>query len=188
VGIIGTSRGGIVAMFMAAKAKPRIAGVLFNDIGPVLEIGGLLRIRSYLGKASSFADWEEAVAALKGTNQGHVGLSDDQWFAFAKRVFREDGGKLVPDYDLKLGTAFPSAEDIAAGKLEPLWPLYEGLAGLPVSVLRGENSDLLSVETVQGMADRHPGLDATTVRHRAHVPFLDEPEAQAAIARWIDRL
>jgi pimeloyl-ACP methyl ester carboxylesterase len=188
VGIIGTSRGGIVAMFMAAKAKERIAGVFFNDIGPVLEIGGLLRIRSYLGKASVFSGWEEAVAALKDTNRGHEGLSEAQWLAFARRVFREDGGRLVPDYDLKLGSAFPSTEDIAAGKFQPVWPLFDGLAGLPVSILRGENSDLLSAQTVAEMAVRHPGLDATIVPDRAHVPFLDEPEARAAIERWLVRV
>jgi pimeloyl-ACP methyl ester carboxylesterase len=186
--IIGTSRGGIVAMFMAAMAKPRIAGIFFNDIGPALEIEGLLRIRTYLGKNPNFADWAAAVASLKQTNPVLTDLSEDQWQVFARRVFREENGRPVPDYDLRLGEVFPSAEDIAAGKLPPLWPLFDGLGGLPVSLLRGESSDLLSATTVEGMRKHHPGLDATTIPGRAHVPFLDEPESRAAIRRWLDRL
>jgi pimeloyl-ACP methyl ester carboxylesterase len=188
IGIIGTSRGGIVAMFMAAMAKQRIAGILFNDIGPALDVAGLLRIRSYLGKNSNFTDWGQAVASLKQTNPGLDDLSEDRWRVFARRIFRDENGRPVLDYDVRLGEAFPSAEDIAAGKLQPLWPLFDGLAGLPVGVLRGENSDLLSVATVAEMASHHPGLDATTVPHRAHVPFLDEPESQEAIARWLGKL
>jgi pimeloyl-ACP methyl ester carboxylesterase len=187
VAIIGTSRGGIVAMILAAMAKPRLTGVLLNDIGPVLEPAGLLRIRSYLGKAPPFTDWDDAVAAVKRTNPGVVGLSDADWLAFARRVFRDDNGRPAPDYDAKLATTFPTEEQITSGKLEPLWPLFDNLAGLPVSVLRGENSDLLNARTVEEMAARHAGLDATTVPGRAHVPFLDEPESRVAIERWLAR-
>ena len=185
VAVVGTSRGGIIAMVMAATARDRLAGVAFNDIGPHIEPAGLLRIRAYLGADPQFASWDQAAAALKATNPGFETLSDDQWMAFARRVFRDAAGLPRIDYDAGLGLTFPSAEDISLGKPADIWQLFEPLAPLPALVLRGENSDLLSAATVAAMQARHPGLAAVTVRDRAHVPFLDEPEAVTAIGSWL---
>ncbi|CAN5508593.1 alpha/beta hydrolase [soil metagenome] len=186
--IIGTSRGGIVAMVMAAQNRDRLAGILFNDIGPVLGKQGLLRIRSYLGKSASFAGWRDAVVALKRTHDAFRGLSEEDWLAFAHRVYREENGNPALDYDLRLGETFPTAEEIEAGPLPDLWALFDGLDGLPLSVLRGDHSDLLSADTVAEMQRRHPGLEATAIPDRGHVPFLDEPESVAAIRRWLARV
>lgn len=186
--IIGTSRGGIVAMVMAARALPRMAGVLFNDIGPKIDIEGLLRIRSYLGADPQFDDWAAAVAAIKATNPGFPGLSEEQWLTFARRVFRDDNGRPRADYDPGLAQNFPSVEDIRAGKMPELWALLDMMADVPSTVLRGEHSDLLSAETVARMQQHHRALAAVTVPERGHVPFLDEPESTAAIAEWLARV
>jgi pimeloyl-ACP methyl ester carboxylesterase len=183
--VVGTSRGGIVAMVMAARALARLAGVAFNDIGPRIDKVGLLRIRSYLGETPSFRDWAEAVAAVKERNPGFDGLGEDQWLAFARRVFRDEGGEPRLDYDPRLGEAFPSLADIEQDKVPELWGLFDLLAPLPLLVLRGENSDLLGAATVAEMAARHPGFMAVTVAGRGHVPFLDEPESIAALDRWL---
>ena len=186
--IIGTSRGGIVAMVMAARALPRMAGVLFNDIGPRIDVEGLLRIRSYLGGDPQFDDWAAAVAAIKATNPGFPGLSEAEWLGFARRVFREDNGRPRADYDPGLARNFPSAEDIRAGKMPELWALLDLMADVPSAVLRGEHSDLLSAETVARMQRHHRALAAVTVPDRGHVPFLDEPASKAAIAEWLARV
>jgi pimeloyl-ACP methyl ester carboxylesterase len=183
--VIGTSRGGIVAMVMAARALARMAGVLFNDIGPRIDAPGLLRIRNYLGADPQFASWDEAVAALQATNPGFPDLGADEWQAFARRVYREEDGRPRADYDPALAVNFPSAQDIAAAKVPELWPLFDMLAPLPCLVLRGAHSDLLSPETVAEMQQRHPRLAAVTVARRGHVPFLDEPESLAAITDWL---
>ena len=183
--VIGTSRGGIVAMVMAARALERMAGVAFNDIGPRIDAEGLLRIREYLGKDRPFQDWGEAVAALKSTNPGFPDLDDEQWLAFARRVYREVDGRPRADYDMGLTVNFPTAEDIRAGKMPELWGLFDMLKPLPCLVLRGENSDLLSEATVAEMHSRHPNFSAATIPRRGHVPFLDEPESTAAIDAWL---
>jgi len=185
VAIIGTSRGGIVAMVMAAQAIDRIAGVLFNDIGPVIDAAGLLRIRHNLDEVETISSWAGAIARLKATNPGYETLSDEQWERMARAIFRDMDGQPVLDFDARLGLTFPSAEDITSGKLPPAWGLFDLLKDVPVSVLRGEHSDLLSVQTVAEMAAHHPGLDATTVRNRGHIPLLDEPESLAAVRRWL---
>jgi pimeloyl-ACP methyl ester carboxylesterase len=185
VAVIGTSRGGIVAMFMAAKAKQRLAGVALNDIGPRVGQAGLLRIRSYLGNDPEYDSWAEAADALKATNPGFDSLDADEWLAFARRVFRAENGRPRADYDANLTAAFPSIEDIGAGKAPELWDLFDHLIPLPSLVLRGANSDLLSAATVAEMMQHHPALAAVTVAGRGHVPFLDEPESIAAIDHWL---
>jgi pimeloyl-ACP methyl ester carboxylesterase len=185
--LIGTSRGGLVGMTIAAKALDRVSGLLFNDIGPVIDKAGLLRIRSYLGRAPAFASWGEAIAALRRSHEG-FDLPESEWIAFAHRVYRDENGLPRIDYDMRLGETFPSAEQIETAAAPDLWPLFNALAPLPCAVLRGENSDLLSEATVAEMARRHPGLIVQTVRHRGHVPFLDEPESLSAIREWLARV
>jgi pimeloyl-ACP methyl ester carboxylesterase len=183
--VIGTSRGGIAAMVMAARALPRMAGVLFNDIGPRADKAGLLRISGYLGGDRQVSSWNQAVAAVKAANPGFPGLGEDQWLAFAQRLFREEDGVLRADYDPALATTFPSSPDIEAGKVPELWGLADLLAEVPALVLRGENSDILSAETVTAMHGHLKRLDSVTVRDRGHVPFLDERESLSGIGRWL---
>ena len=185
VSVIGTSRGGIIAMLMAAQFPHRLKSVLLNDVGPVIEKASLLRIGRYLGKAVSFGNWGEAVAALKKSNPGFDTLNDDEWMDFAKRVFIQKDGRIVNDYDLRLAETFPKPEDIEKSDVPDLWSFFDALAPLPVTVLRAEYSDLLSAATLSQMERRHPRLSAYTVRDRGHVPFLDEPEAKTAIQDWL---
>jgi len=186
--VVGTSRGGIVAMFLAARAKARLAGIAFNDVGPRLEPEGLLRIRSYLSPAASFSSWAEAAAAVRATNAGVAGLTDGQWLSFARRLFRDEDGVPVIDYDPGLIANFPDRETIESGKVPELWALFDAVAPLPALVLRGANSDLLSALTVSEMERRHGDLTAVTVEGRGHVPFLDEAESLAAIDDWLRRV
>lgn len=185
VSVIGTSRGGIIAMIMAAQYPQRLRGVLLNDVGPVIEKGSLLRIRSYLGKALSFVSWDEAAEALKRNHPGFETLSAAEWLAYARRVYIEKDGRITNDYDLRLAEAFPTDEQIQQAESPDLWPLFDTLLTLPVTVLRAEHSDLLSDATVAQMKRRHPLLAAHTIKDRGHVPFLDEPDAQAAIRAWL---
>jgi len=185
VNVIGTSRGGIIAMIMAAQYPQRLNGVLLNDVGPVIEKASLLRIRSYLGKAVSFASWEEAAAALKQNHPGFASLNSEEWLSFARRVFIEKSGKIVNDYDLRLGEAFPTDAEIEKADTPDLWPVFDALQALPVAVLRAEHSDLLSEATVREMERRHPRLSAHMIKDRGHVPFLDEADAQPAIRAWL---
>lgn len=186
VNVLGTSRGGIIAMIMATQFPQRLKGVLLNDVGPVIERASLIRIRSYLGKALAFDDWARAVAALKKSNPGFESLSEAEWLSFAQRVFVDKDGRISHDYDLRLAEAFPTDEEIARADAPDLWPLFDALMAFPVAALRAQHSDLLSPETLAQMRKRHPRLAAHTIKDRGHVPFLDEPDAKAAIGAWLE--
>ncbi len=178
VTIIGTSRGGLIALALAAFAKDRLAGVLFNDVGPYIEPDGTSGILTHLGRDPKFANLTQAgvgMAELMATN--FPGVSAARWQITVSRWWTETPDGLKINYDPHLRNAFE-----AAVTLPPidLWPLFEALEDIPMAVLRGDCSNILSLETVAGMRRLHPGLIVQNVANRGHVPFLDEPESLAA--------
>lgn len=183
--VVGTSRGGLVAMMIAAAAPERLAGVLLNDIGPELGQEGLDRIMLYLGVAPRVRTYEDAAAALEATmGADFPGVGREKWLECARRWFDEAEGGLALNYDPALRVPF---EATASGEPADLWPLFDALAGVPVAVVRGANSVLLTRETLATMQARRPDLITAEVPDRGHVPFLDEPEALAALEALISR-
>lgn len=187
VAILGTSRGGLVAMMLGALAKPRLAGVFFNDVGPAVEPAGLDYIMSYLGKPPVFKTFEDAAAALPGLNPSFHNVPDTTWAAFARRNFEARDGALHLRYDPRLREAVAQAFDTSK-PLPDLWPLFDGLAGLPLALLRGAGSNILSAATAAEMRRRMPDMLFAELPDRGHVPFLDEPAAVDLIGRWIETL
>jgi pimeloyl-ACP methyl ester carboxylesterase len=169
---VGTSRGGLITMAMSAIRPTLIAGAVLNDIGPVLEARGLMRIRGYVGKLPEPRTMTEAVQILRQTSGAEFpAFSNEQWQALARVTWRESDGQLILNYDPNLMKTLEAADPEAP--LPHLWPLFEGLKPFPVLAIRGEHSDLLSDETLQAMQERHPRLRAITVPGQGHAPALD---------------
>ena len=186
VTILGTSRGGLVAMVLASMAKDRLAGVILNDIGPEIMPEGLAAIMDYIGHAPRMRTYVEAAAALPAAyGDGFAGVSPEEWMAFARRLYREEGGALHLRYDPRLREAVAPA--FAPDAVAPdLWPLFDAFEGLPLGLIRGANSNLLSEATTAEMRRRRPDMVYREVPGRGHVPFLDEPEAVSVIARVLE--
>ena len=184
-GIIGTSRGGLLSMWLAATAKGRLRGVCLVDIGPEIAEEGLRVIRGYVGRRPKVRTLAEAAELRAQIMDGFEDVPPERWRAEVEHFFevREDGLHLA--YDPAL------AGTVAASSGQPspdLWPLFDGLGGLPLAMIRGANSDLLTPQTFAEMRRRRPDAIAAEVPGRGHVPFLDEPESLAAIRDWIARL
>src|SRR5262249_17202619 len=109
--------------------------------------------------------------------------TDDDWVAFAHRTFKEAGGRIVPDYDVKLATTLKGVNP--ERPLAPLWNAFDALAGRPVLVIRGGNSDLLSPATVEAMRQRHRGLDVLEVPDEGHAPQLSDAATLGRIAAFV---
>jgi len=181
--VLGTSRGGLAAMILCGVRPSMMAGVVLNDIGPVLDAKGLDRIKDYLGIPPVPLDnWEDAAAAIEASHaEDFPDLRAPDWLAWAQRTFREENGKPVLDYDLKLRDAVLEQ----TGPVAEMWPQFRAMADIPTLVLRGENSDLLSVQTVEEMRRAKPDLTAVTIKGRGHVPLLDEYESVSAINAFL---
>lgn len=187
VAILGTSRGGLIAMMLAPKHADRMLGVCLNDIGPVIEPAGVAMIRAYLGREPEFPDYDQAANALAAVTQAAFpGVPLEVWRLHAERIWKVTPKGLELRYDRRLREAF--LEQMAESNPVPLWPEFDALGPLPLALIRGEHSDILSRETVQEMRRRRPDMIYSEVPDRGHVPFLDEPEAQDVISRFLERL
>ncbi len=182
--ILGTSRGGLIAMLLAATAKPRLIGVALNDIGPEIAPGGLEVIKGYLGRNPGLPNWEAAARQRAETWTGFENVPHDRWLAEVRGQFAQTDDGLEIRYDPKLRDAVLAA---GAQPVPDLWPLFDALDGLPLALIRGANSDLLTEDTAQEMARRRPDMILARVPGRGHVPFLDEPEALSALHDWLRR-
>lgn len=183
---VGTSLGGILTMLLAATGSDRIAGAVLNDIGPVLEGGGLARIKGYVGKNSSFPTWLHAARAIAETNgAAFPGYEIGDWLAMAKRLCRlTPGGRIVFDYDMNIAEPMRVPTE---GAMD-MWPAFAALRDRPLLLVRGGVSDLLSEATAAEMLARHPDAELVTVDGVGHAPMLDEVEVRAAIGRLLERV
>ncbi|MEB8386858.1 alpha/beta hydrolase [Rhodobacteraceae bacterium KMM 6894] len=180
VTILGTSRGGLIAMLLAATHPDRIAGAILNDIGPEIDPGGLDRIMDYLGTRPSFDSYANAAIGLqRAYARQFPDVPVTRWRIQAELMWVETDDGLDLRYDARLRDAMIA--QAASGPVPDLWPLFDALAMRPLTVIRGANSDLLSAESLARMQARAPHMRAATVPNRGHVPFLDEAEALTAI-------
>lgn len=170
--IVGTSRGGLIAMVLGALRPALMAGIVLNDVGPVIEGTGLARIKGYLSNPASPRDVDDAVERLKRIMAGQfTSVAEKDWRALARAIYAEDeNGNLRLDVDQGLLKSVASIDLEHA--IPTLWPQFESLRGHPILSIRGENSDILSEDTVKAMVERHPHLETLTVIGQGHAPLL----------------
>ncbi|MFN3869025.1 MAG: alpha/beta fold hydrolase [Hyphomicrobiaceae bacterium] len=182
VALVGTSRGGLIAMVMAAAQPSTIGAAVLVDIGPVLETEGLLRILGYVGKMPVPVSWADAGRVVGELNRKHFpNIGADEWIEIARQLFNEKGGKPVASYDPQVARSMSVLE----GPMPELWPQFAALNRVPVMVVRGENSDLLSAATVAEMERRHPACISHVVPSQGHAPWLRDNDSIAAIAEFL---
>jgi len=182
--ILGTSRGGLIGMYLSLVAPDRLRGLILNDVGPVVDPMGLARIQDYIGHRPAARSHAAAAVAMQLAMSGFDAPSS-RWMDEARKHYVQTDQGLDITYDPALRMAFQAA--MAAPPVD-LWPLFDAAAKRPLALIRGANSDLLTQATADEMAERAPAMIHAEVPGRGHVPFLDEPEALSAIHRFLGQL
>ncbi|MEZ5751369.1 MAG: alpha/beta hydrolase [Paracoccaceae bacterium] len=182
--ILGTSRGGLIGMYLSLVAPERVRGLILNDVGPVIDPMGLERIAGYIGRRPGVRTHAAAAVALQHAMTG-FDVPASRWMEEARRHYIETDQGLDINYDPALRSAFE-----AAMKAPPvdLWPMFDACVARPLALIRGANSDLLTQVTADEMAERAPAMLYAEVPDRGHVPFLDEPEAVSVIHQFLGLL
>jgi pimeloyl-ACP methyl ester carboxylesterase len=184
---IGTSMGGLITMLVAVQAPGRVAAAVLNDVGPELDPAGLARIVNYVGKTEPVRSWDEMAAAVKASQGIAFPDADDAfWQTFARRVAQQlPDGSIALAYDPAIAKAIARPQPVPPPSLIPL---FEALVKMPVLVIRGALSDVLSPEGVAVMRNIKPDLETAEVPRVGHAPTLEEPEARNALAAFLVRV
>jgi pimeloyl-ACP methyl ester carboxylesterase len=185
---IGTSMGGIITMAVAAKRLRAIAAAVLNDVGPMISMVGLERIRGYVGKSRPVESWDDAAAYIKSINEpAFPHNSMDEWHRWARRTFREVNGKLELNYDPRIAASVQSARVRPTSLMARL--LYRRLArNRPTLLIRGAASDLVGLKEARYMREAAPALRYAEVPGVGHAPMLTEPEARTPLAAFLDEV
>ncbi len=184
---VGTSRGGLLVLGLVGIAPELIHAVVFNDVGPVVEPQGLVRIRGYLGKMPEPANYDEAIDILRSFQDAQFpGLDARDWAALAHGTWHEADGGLKLAYDPALRKTLEGVDLEKAAP--PLWAMFEGLKHVPILAVRGETSDILRADTFAEMQARHDNLETLLIPGQGHTPVFTHPEVSGPIASFINRV
>lgn len=186
--LLGTSLGGLMSLIMASIKPDLFKAIILNDVGPEVDSAGLSRIQSYVGKQTAVKDWQSAVGQAKAINQHALpDLDDAAWNRFAKAIYREGkAGQLELAYDPAI--ALPMLETAKPSEQADLWRQFTALNKKPMLVIRGESSDILSIDCVNKMRDIHRAFAFCQVPNRGHTPLLDEIESVQALDDFLATL
>lgn len=183
--VIGSSRGGLLGLVIAATAKHRLLGLCLNDVGPVVERDGLLRIGTYVGVEPTVSTLDEVADRMQSAMPGFDHVPPMRWQEETVRHYVQLDGHVGLTYDPALRQSFDAA---MAAPLPDLWPLFDACDGLPMALIRGAASDVLARATADEMRRRRPDLIFAEVPDRGHIPFLDEPVVITAVLDWLDAI
>src|SRR5690625_4723303 len=173
------------ADWLNCKSSP-IDKLILNDIGPELALEGMRQIGRAAEQAQSFASFEAACDFAQQHWSGFGLQNEAQWQAYTRHYFvSNDSGQWQPHYDPAIikayvrGLAYPMEES-----QKFLWTLYQQLT-IPVLILRGAQSNVLSSAVYQRMLDEQPLAQGWENTQAGHAPSLLQPEELAKIQRLL---
>lgn len=188
VAVLGTSFGGVLGMALGVLRPGCLVGLALNDSGPRLESVGLETVREVIGRDPAFASLEDAAAFLRRVLPP-LGIPEDGWRAVADSTYaRGEDGRWHPRWDIRVVDALPVGPGKAAPQATELWPLWYSLAGVPLLLVWGQESAVLSASTVQRMRRDRPDMAVVSLPGIGHAPKLAEPAAVAGLDRFMEAL
>ena len=186
VNIIGSSRGALIAMMLASMRPGILRSVVLNDMGPVIDATGLVRIwRTY--EPNNLPSTFEEAANLR-ERLGHStspAFNKDEWLKEAHRLYKLENGKLLLQFDKKLLTSLRSIN--LDQRLPDMWTDFAALTKIPTLAIRAENTDILSEETFGTMQALHPKMESLIAHGQSHAPILSVGGLEKDIFQFLQK-
>ena len=189
---VGTSMGGLIGMLLAAKPGSPIRRLVLNDVGPFVPWNALIRLKGHIGSETRFADFAAVEAWVSQACSSFGALDEDflRHLAEHAAVPEADGGYCLRyDPDISRGLPVHRDPELPIGpeflRGIDLWSAWEAVR-CPVLVLRGEESEVLSRETVAEMQRRKPDLKVVEFPGVGHAPALASADQIAVIREFLD--
>ena len=190
---VGTSMGGLIGIVVCGQPGLPLAvpvrKLVLNDVGPALQWQAIERIGAYLGKSGHFNTVQEAADAMWTISQSFGPHTPEQWLALSRPMLRPVSpavdSPLRLHYDPAIAEPFKLTTQEGAQQGEAmLWQLYDGIQAQTL-VVRGAESDLLSLETAQVMTQRGPHAKLVQFEGVGHAPTLIAKDQIAAVAGFL---
>jgi pimeloyl-ACP methyl ester carboxylesterase len=182
----GTSMGGLIGLGVAALDGSPLRRLVLNDVGPTLEPVAIARIGQYLGAPVRWPSVEAAAQAMAMVSQGFGPHTPEQWLALSRPQVVSDGqGGFLPHYDPAIAVPFRAiTPQMAELGQALLWQAWDRLR-LPVLLLRGADSDLLSRDTAEAMTKRGPRARLHEFAGVGHAPTLVQADQREVVAQFL---
>jgi cobalt-zinc-cadmium efflux system protein len=180
----GTSMGGLIGMVYAGMPDSPIRRILINDVGPRIEPESLKRLSSYVGQPFSYSSRTEALTVLNRICASFGSHTPDEWERLNGPLLQEEQGVWSLHYDPKIVIPFAAVNPVLAKAGEmALWNHFDAI-NVPILIVRGGDSDLLSSATVDEMLKRNPHARSITIPGVGHAPAFLKPEQIALAAEF----
>ncbi len=178
----GTSMGGLIGMVYASMPESPIRRLLLNDVGPRIEPDAIKRLGSYVGQPFSFVERADALACLNQICSTFGDHSPQEWERLNGPQLVVRGNMWEVHYDPNISVPFASVNPMMAKAGEmALWHSFKHIH-VPILIVRGGDSDLLSADTVKEMCQKNPYARSIEIPGVGHAPAFMKSE-QIALAK-----
>lgn len=188
---VGTSMGGLIGMAVAAHgaaAGLQVRRLVLNDVGPVIQWEAIQRIGQYLGRVMYFDSLQQAADAMWQVSTSFGPHTPAQWLELSRHMVKpaDDGSARVQlHYDPAIAVPFAQVTQEASVQGEALlWQMYDAITA-DTLLLRGADSDLLSLATAQTMAQRGPRARLVEFPGVGHAPTLIAADQVAVVTHFL---
>jgi peroxiredoxin len=188
--LVGASLGGFTAMLLAGEISPGIAsGVVLVDIVPNMEQAGAVRIHAFMSDRveSGFGSLEEVADAIAEYNPHRPRPTDLEGLT---TNLRRRGDRWFWHWDPQFISGTAAAPAMEVTDAERMHTAVGAIvdAGVPVLLVRGQVSDLVSQERAEEFLARFPQVEFTDVRGAGHMVAGDRNDVFAeAVLDFLNR-
>jgi pimeloyl-ACP methyl ester carboxylesterase len=188
--LVGASLGGLTSILMAGELSPGlISGLVLVDIVPDMEQGGADRIHDFMAANATqgFASLEEVADAIAAYNPHRPRPSD---LSGLQKNLRSRDGRWYWHWDPSFiggGAQQPPSEVSDVVRLEAAVTALRS-SGVPLMLIRGRASDLVTEAKAKAFVARHPGTHFADVSGAGHMVAGDRNDAFTnAVFAFLDR-